>query len=144
MSQTLVGASVIEQELYDHLTSHVADEVETLRAYQALAESTESQAFRFLAELILKDERRHHQMLEDLAETVKVSAELSMEPSPIPYLDLHKDREAVLAATQALLAVEKADEKELKRLVAQLKDRSEEHTSELQSLMRISYAVFCL
>src|SRR3546814_9988676 len=26
----------------------------------------------------------------------------------------------------------------------QLLDRSEEHTSELQSLMRISYAVFCL
>src|SRR3546814_5441649 len=26
----------------------------------------------------------------------------------------------------------------------QLADRSEEHTSELQSLMRISYAVFCL
>src|SRR3546814_6561621 len=28
--------------------------------------------------------------------------------------------------------------------VRQLLDRSEEHTSELQSLMRISYAVFCL
>src|SRR3546814_2280870 len=27
---------------------------------------------------------------------------------------------------------------------AELSDRSEEHTSELQSLMRISYAVFCL
>src|SRR3546814_9212711 len=27
---------------------------------------------------------------------------------------------------------------------AELKRRSEEHTSELQSLMRISYAVFCL
>src|SRR3546814_1071705 len=27
---------------------------------------------------------------------------------------------------------------------AGLQDRSEEHTSELQSLMRISYAVFCL
>src|SRR3546814_9429645 len=27
---------------------------------------------------------------------------------------------------------------------ADLHDRSEEHTSELQSLMRISYAVFCL
>src|SRR3546814_8675578 len=26
----------------------------------------------------------------------------------------------------------------------QFRDRSEEHTSELQSLMRISYAVFCL
>src|SRR3546814_8105932 len=27
---------------------------------------------------------------------------------------------------------------------AQISERSEEHTSELQSLMRISYAVFCL
>src|SRR3546814_7705942 len=31
-----------------------------------------------------------------------------------------------------------------RRLPAHLHDRSEEHTSELQSLMRISYAVFCL
>src|SRR3546814_9250916 len=31
-----------------------------------------------------------------------------------------------------------------KRYNIQTKDRSEEHTSELQSLMRISYAVFCL
>src|SRR3546814_9703399 len=30
------------------------------------------------------------------------------------------------------------------RIVAAAHDRSEEHTSELQSLMRISYAVFCL
>src|SRR3546814_7266042 len=30
------------------------------------------------------------------------------------------------------------------RLAEQLGGRSEEHTSELQSLMRISYAVFCL
>src|SRR3546814_4356285 len=29
-------------------------------------------------------------------------------------------------------------------VIAQGDDRSEEHTSELQSLMRISYAVFCL
>src|SRR3546814_7164494 len=29
-------------------------------------------------------------------------------------------------------------------LVSEAPDRSEEHTSELQSLMRISYAVFCL
>src|SRR3546814_2120101 len=29
-------------------------------------------------------------------------------------------------------------------LCARAEDRSEEHTSELQSLMRISYAVFCL
>src|SRR3546814_1054124 len=32
----------------------------------------------------------------------------------------------------------------LANALARLGDRSEEHTSELQSLMRISYAVFCL
>src|SRR3546814_10242056 len=31
-----------------------------------------------------------------------------------------------------------------RELAKQIEDRSEEHTSELQSLMRISYAVFCL
>src|SRR3546814_7169652 len=40
-----------------------------------------------------------------------------------------------------------ADDRERMALVARaagMGDRSEEHTSELQSLMRISYAVFCL
>src|SRR3546814_1142854 len=40
-----------------------------------------------------------------------------------------------------------ADRKAAARLALQVAgepDRSEEHTSELQSLMRISYAVFCL
>src|SRR3546814_8837992 len=36
------------------------------------------------------------------------------------------------------------DQQDRKTLLLQLPDRSEEHTSELQSLMRISYAVFCL
>src|SRR3546814_4874197 len=35
-------------------------------------------------------------------------------------------------------------EAEVDALVDTLSSRSEEHTSELQSLMRISYAVFCL
>src|SRR3546814_4661213 len=36
------------------------------------------------------------------------------------------------------------DARRLKIPTASLENRSEEHTSELQSLMRISYAVFCL
>src|SRR3546814_7515215 len=51
-----------------------------------------------------------------------------------------------------LLAVEGFDEDIVEELRARARDallndalaRSEEHTSELQSLMRISYAVFCL
>src|SRR3546814_5565436 len=33
---------------------------------------------------------------------------------------------------------------EMRDQAAMIRERSEEHTSELQSLMRISYAVFCL
>src|SRR3546814_4616773 len=36
------------------------------------------------------------------------------------------------------------DEKTMMKLIVAQDSRSEEHTSELQSLMRISYAVFCL
>src|SRR3546814_6285908 len=37
-----------------------------------------------------------------------------------------------------------ARQSELRRQLQSAEERSEEHTSELQSLMRISYAVFCL
>src|SRR3546814_6355293 len=47
-----------------------------------------------------------------------------------------------LVAIAGFMASAEADR--ARRTDGQLGDRSEEHTSELQSLMRISYAVFCL
>jgi rubrerythrin len=122
MSQTIPGASVWEQQLYDHLVSHVDGELETLKAYEKLAQSTESEAFRYLAGLILEDERRHHKMLDQLAQSIRTSAELSTEPTPVPPLDLRLDRERILALTEQFIAVEEEDDKELKRLGKELKD----------------------
>src|SRR3546814_8590522 len=59
-------------------------------------------------------------------------------------LDFHYDnspRPDQRRAFAAQIAIAKAAGK---ALVIHCRDRSEEHTSELQSLMRISYAVFCL
>src|SRR3546814_7289978 len=53
------------------------------------------------------------------------------------------DRAHVLAARQAR-AVRHAEDVGCPRQWSARRTRSEEHTSELQSLMRISYAVFCL
>src|SRR3546814_971959 len=39
---------------------------------------------------------------------------------------------------------QKSEHRQHRRALPAARDRSEEHTSELQSLMRISYAVFCL
>src|SRR3546814_5743902 len=63
---------------------------------------------------------------------------------------INADRRAVVAG--ALLAptvlahcrVVVAEQLEMTTFVAEHVQRSEEHTSELQSLMRSSYAVFCL
>src|SRR3546814_7814790 len=47
-------------------------------------------------------------------------------------------------AGQAIIATDMGKDFHSANLLRQAIDRSEEHTSELQSLMRISYAVFCL
>ena len=132
----IVGASVWEQELYDHVTAHGANEGEVLQSYQELAETTDSPAFAYLARIILDDERRHHQLLHDLAETIRATAELSGEPTPIPDLGLFKaDRQRILAETERFLALEEDDNKELKRLAKDLKDVR--HTTIWELLLRL-------
>src|SRR3546814_2638018 len=71
---------------------------------------------------------------EPVAAEPEVSAAVTQAPAAAP----------VLAATPpASAAVETAVPGELASKYP-VQSRSEEHTSELQSLMRISYAVFCL
>src|SRR3546814_1236514 len=62
-----------------------------------------------------------------------------------PLLDQLQGRAAPRPQWHARLAApwNKVHER-LEFLRGQLRSRSEEHTSELQTLMRISYAVFCL
>jgi hypothetical protein len=120
----IVGASVWEQELYDYVCDHVATEGAMLEEYQRLAEDQSgSPAFRYLANLILADERRHHQIFNDLAESIRQMGELRLEDEPIPSLQgLRADRIRIMAVTDRLLAAERADAKELKRLAKQLKE----------------------
>ncbi len=120
---TIPGASVWEQQIYEHILKHVEDEMEVIRSYERLAEQTDSPAFAYLARLILEDERRHHQLLHDLAESIRVSAELSDAPTPIPDLGMWgADRDQILAETKRYLALEKEDNKELDSLLKELHD----------------------
>jgi len=117
------GASVWEQEMYDHLTSHGKVEGEILEAYKELAEGGDtSPAFRYLAGIILEDEVRHHQVFADLAEAIRQMGEVRSEEEPIPRIGgLRKDRHLIMGVTERLLEVERDDAKELKDLAKQLK-----------------------
>src|SRR3546814_5119737 len=57
------------------------------------------------------------------------------------YLDTHLYTNGLTGLSASVERLEGFDSGERKRVSL---DRPEEHTSELQSLMRISYAVFCL
>src|SRR3546814_8473473 len=78
-------------------------------------------------------------------------------PAPYSPLDAHRDAHAAadaqgrktLLRIVLLHLIEQGDQHARARCADRMADRdraarSEEHTSELQSLMRISYAVFCL
>jgi hypothetical protein len=118
------GASVWEQDLFDYVCDHVETEGAILAEYQQLAgDESGSPAFRYLANLILEDERRHHQLFEDLAESIRQMAELRLEDEPIPSLHgLRADRDRIKAVTDRLLAAEQADAKQLKQLDKRLKE----------------------
>src|SRR3546814_1912396 len=84
--------------------------------------------FRSLShEATLKDERQ-------LSECSKLEV-LEAEPDMITLTELMNDDKAYHSGVSVILDVKDHNAAE---------QRSEEHTSELQSLMRISYAVFCL
>jgi hypothetical protein len=122
--ERLVGATEWEQAMYDLLSQHGAIEGAVLAEYQRLAEDPESSAaFRYLATMIMDDERRHHRIFGDLAESMRQMSELRAEDEPIPALrGLRADRDRILAVTDRLLEIERDDARELKRLAKDMKD----------------------
>src|SRR3546814_9224773 len=65
--------------------------------------------------------------------------------SPAAFVLRQLDRpRACRDSSSARSSRHSAEVRNPRRHVSALANRSEEHTSELQSLMRISYAVFCL
>src|SRR3546814_4732610 len=72
-----------------------------------------------------------------------IERELADETEQEQRAGLVQSLEIARAAAQ-ILETRKAEHEIFSANLDRLDDRSEEHTSELQSLMRISYAVFCL
>lgn len=117
MSETLVGASVWEQDLYDQLTAHVATEESVLGTYRQLASDAASPDIAYLAGLIVDDEVRHHRIFEQLASSIRAEAELRQAADGVPHIPLTRpDPTALLEATERLLAMEHEDRKALKEL----------------------------
>jgi rubrerythrin len=123
MATRLIGASVWEDELYQHLVSHEDNERSLLVEYQDAAQTSQSPAFQYLASLIVDDEMRHHRVFRDLASALKTDAEMRPEQPAVPRMDhWGADPARVKELTERLLERERSDAKELHRLAGELKE----------------------
>jgi len=94
-----------------------------LSEYATIAETTDSKALKYVIDLLLDDERRHHRFFDDLASSLKSEAEFSAEGPVVPRLDLDRVGRAELRqTTDRLLENERDDLEELQRLRKELHD----------------------
>ena len=126
MKTRLAGASVWEETLYEHLTTHEQDERELLIEYQQAAQESKSPAFSYLVSLIVEDEIRHHRLFAELAESLKTDAELRPEEPKIPRLDRWgPDPARIAELSERLIEHERQDLKLLRHLRREMSDVSD-------------------
>jgi hypothetical protein len=105
-----------QRHLLSHLTSHVQTEHAALKKYSSAARQTQSEAFRYLVNLLYEDETRHHRIFIELVDSLKTATPYGKDPI-VPYVDFDRaDRASVLDGAEELLALEEEDARELKRL----------------------------
>ena len=112
--------SVWSQELINYLTAHMDSEREVLRSYAALAESTEPGHVRYLIELILADEVRHHQLFGEMINALRAEMDQRDISPRLPDARPGAISEELLDETRRLLKLEKHDAQDLKRLRREL------------------------
>jgi len=108
-----VGASADERDLVTWIIHHAQQERELLERYEEVLEQATSPSVRYLVNLILDDERRHHRVLAEIAEAIAWGI-LPTHETALPRPG-HGDADLV-AETKALLASERHDRAELRRL----------------------------
>ena len=96
--------------------AHVREESGFLAAYEALVAASEDEAVRFLLELILADEHRHHDLFSSMAD-----ASVGEGPFPGPPQLPAETARALLEPTERFLAAEREESKKLGALHRALK-----------------------
>lgn len=131
-NESWAGPSATDRAVYAHLTNHVQLERGLLEEYHDIAANTDSEAFRYLVNLLIEDEIRHHKMFQDLADSLETLALMKPREPTVPLIDFARaDKAEVLAATKRLLDHEAEDAKELRRLRRELRESKDDSLTSL-------------
>jgi len=111
-----------EQAIALVLREHGKREGAALSAYEKLTTECDDPGIRYLATMILEDERRHHRLIEEMLHQIESFLwDVEVEPK-VPYLRRRVDPE-LREATDELLALEREDADELRRLRRQVRSQ---------------------
>ena len=115
------GTSVGEFDaaLMQLLEQHLADEGVILEQYQELADSSDA-AVRYIAELIIDDERRHHIVLTEMLNRIRTSAWFVDQEPRIPWFTRSADPQGLKKNVRRLRSFERHDLRELRKLERRL------------------------
>jgi len=103
---------------------HVREERHFLEAYERLCEQIEDPGTRFLVELILDDERRHHEMFERLASSARGDGSHdAIPPAPRPTPE---EVSRLLDPTERFLDAERHDRAQLRGLARDVDGASDD------------------
>jgi rubrerythrin len=104
--------------MLSRLTSHVENEREFLESYAKLAEEAPDEYVRYLLKLVVDDEVRHHQLFQEMANTLAADIKWRRvgPTTPSPRGGDERDRARLIEAVDQFLAAERDDERQLKHL----------------------------
>ena len=112
-----VNASVGDRELVGLLVRHGQEEGKILARYRRFATDAQSPGIRYLVDLIIADEERHHRLMAELASAVGWGWSVrSPEPAVPEVVTSSTEDPALRAETRELLVAERQDHRELKKL----------------------------
>ena len=113
----------VDARLLAIIEGHVGSEVDLLRSYQAVAENDPADYVRYLTDLIISDEKRHHQLLVEMANNLRAGIAGGDTSDRVPWLVRPKRPGELQRAVDALIRRERRDRRELKRLRRALRPR---------------------
>ncbi len=109
------GASTGSRNLVNLLKRHGSEEGELLAAYEDIAEHSTDEGARYLINLILEDERRHHRLLVEMANSIAWGDPSVSPDTATPAISNSVDGELLLP-TRELRRAEEADYRKLRRM----------------------------
>lgn len=108
--------SPLEEALLAHVENHIENERDLLGQYAQLAESSPDEYVRYLAGLILDDERRHHQRFMEMRNRILSDVTWRETTPQTPRVTVPEDREKLVRQAERYIEAEERDAEALRHL----------------------------